>query len=92
MANNIKGLDRLQAKLRQAEQSIPKTVDRVIKESAYQIEAQAKMLAPVDTAYMRNSITTKIAQMQATISVGAEYGQFVEFGTSKQPALSLIHI
>jgi HK97 gp10 family phage protein len=67
----------------QAEQE----VKDLIAETAYKIEADAKQLAPVDTGYLRNSITTTIEGDGLTASVGTstEYALHVEFGTSKQP-------
>jgi HK97 gp10 family phage protein len=62
-------------------------VSRVVRRTAFQIEAQAKVLAPVDTGFMRNSIGTEmVSQLTAVISVGAEYGAYVEFGTTRMRA------
>jgi HK97 gp10 family phage protein len=64
----------------------------VVKTATLKTEADAKLLAPVDTGYMRNSITSTFSSggMVGTVSVGAEYGLFVEFGTSRQPAQPFI--
>jgi len=52
----------------------------------YVVEGQAKINAPVDMGYLRNSIQTKTGRVTATeanVHVGpaAEYGAYVEFGT-----------
>lgn len=47
------------------------------------MEAQAKLLAPVDTGYLRNSISSSYSGMTATLLAGAEYSMYLEFGTSK---------
>lgn len=60
----------------------------VIRKTAADIERDAKILCPVDTGFLRNSITTsftgdgRTASMEAEIGPTAEYGRFVEEGTS----------
>lgn len=63
-------------------------VKSLTKEVAYKIERDAKLNAPVDTGYLRNSIQTEFEDggYIARIYSGAEYSLFVEFGSSKQPA------
>jgi HK97 gp10 family phage protein len=62
-----------------------------LRKTAYDIEADAKILAPVDTGNLRNSISTTISgdgrfgTMTAEIGPTAEYGIYQEFGTSTQP-------
>lgn len=62
-----------------------------LRKTAYDIEADAKALAPVDTGNLRNSITTSIGgdgrtgTMTADIGPTAEYGIHQEYGTSTQP-------
>lgn len=59
----------------------------VVKKTAADIEAGAKARAPVDTGFLRTSIQSEMTgESEATISVGAEYGAFVEYGTRKTPA------
>lgn len=59
-----------------------------LRKTAYDIEADAKILAPVDTGNLMNSISTSITgsgsfgSMTAEIGPTAEYGGFVENGTS----------
>lgn len=59
------------------------------------IEGRSKMNAPVNTGYLRNSIQAQPGpgtsqSAEAIISVGADYGAAVEFGTSRQPAQSYL--
>lgn len=55
--------------------------------AALQIKQQAKIKAPVDTGFLRNSIQTEqLGDLMAMVTVGAEYGVYVEFGTSRAPA------
>lgn len=62
----------------------------VLRRAAYAMEADAKALAPVDTGTLRASISTSIAgdgrtgRMTAEIGPTADYGGFVEYGTSTQ--------
>lgn len=64
----------------------------VLRRTAYAIEGDAKVFAPVDTGNLRNSISTEIAgdgrfgAMTAEIGPTAEYGIYQEFGTSRMPA------
>jgi HK97 gp10 family phage protein len=56
-------------------------VSRAVRETALGIEADAKLRAPVRTGFLRNSIQTQITgEMSAEVTVGAEYGAFVELG------------
>lgn len=60
----------------------------VVRKSAFDVERFAKADAAVDTGFMRNSITTEIETNNsrvygATVTAGADYSAFVEFGTSR---------
>lgn len=58
----------------------------IVKKTAFEIEASAKQRAAVDTGAMRSSITTTMdGDLSATVSVGAEYGPYQEYGTAFQP-------
>lgn len=63
----------------------------VLRKTAFDIEADAKALAPVDTGNLQNSISTSIegdgryGTMTAEIGPTAEYGIYQEYGTSTQP-------
>ena len=61
---------------------------RVVAEVAYEIEADAKELCPVDTGRLRSSITTALAATYPGAEVGTnvEYAPYVEFGTYRQQA------
>ncbi|WP_238999285.1 HK97-gp10 family putative phage morphogenesis protein [Segeticoccus rhizosphaerae] len=62
---------------------------KVVRKVAADVERDAKILAPVDTGNLRNSISTSItgdgrhASMRAEIGPTASYGGYVEFGTSR---------
>ncbi|UIU47067.1 hypothetical protein [Microcystis phage MinS1] len=63
----------------------------VLRKTAYDIEGDAKTLAPVDTGNLQGSISTTIigdgrhGLMTAEIGPTAEYGIYQEYGTSTQP-------
>lgn len=73
---------------------IPQTVNRVHKElselvrtSALRVEAGAKLRAPVDTGFLRRSIQTQMeGDLSAVVFVAAEYGIYVELGTTRMRA------
>lgn len=56
----------------------------VVKKTAFDVEATAKVLAPVDTGNLENSITTSIDGLSAEISPTAHYGDYVEAGTKNE--------
>lgn len=59
----------------------------VVKNTAFRIEGRAKVNSPVDTGFLRNSITSRmVSKLQAQVEVGAEYGIHVEYGTYKMGA------
>ncbi len=50
--------------------------------AAFYVEGQAKLKAPVDTGFLRNSIQVlRVTDREALIGVGAEYGIYQEMGT-----------
>lgn len=63
-----------------------------IRKTALDIQADAQTLAPVDTGNLMNSIGVDIAGdgrfgiVEAEIGPTADYGAFVEYGTSRAPA------
>lgn len=58
-----------------------------LKDAGLWVEGQAKLNTPVDTGYLRGSITHKLAgDKQVQIGSDVEYAIYVEKGTSKQKA------
>ncbi|CAI9417364.1 HK97-gp10 family putative phage morphogenesis protein [Nocardioides sp. T2.26MG-1] len=51
--------------------------------TAYAIQGDAQLIAPVDTGNLVNSISTDIDGMTAEIGPTADYGIWVELGTSR---------
>ena len=56
--------------------------DLIVRKTAMDLEAQAKVRAAVDTGVMRGSIqASRVAERHWRVTVGAEYGIYVEYGT-----------
>lgn len=73
-------LNELRAELR------PKA-DKLVGAAAFKIEGSAKMRVPVKTHFLQNSILARRAgELAYRVDVYAEYGAFVELGTSKMAA------
>lgn len=58
----------------------------VVRKVAFDTEADAKALAPVDTGMLRNSVTTAVMGdgLTAAVVATASYAFWVETGTSRQ--------
>lgn len=78
--------------LRNAAGRVGKDMANVIRKGAADIQRDAKILAPVDTGNLRNSISTTITgdgrtgSMTAEIGPTASYGIYLELGTSRMAA------
>jgi HK97 gp10 family phage protein len=67
------------------ESQIAKAFSELVRKTALAIEAGAKQLAPVDTGFLRNSLTTEINEpLKATVGTNVEYAKYQEFGTRFQ--------
>ena len=66
---------------------LPQKCSAIVRGVALHIAAAAKLAAPVDTGYLRNSILTRpVSLLEAWVFVGAIYGRFVEEGTRRARA------
>jgi HK97 gp10 family phage protein len=63
---------------------LERAVAAAVRKAAFKLEAKAKQLAPVDTGHLRNSITTHVEGMSATVSTNVEYAPAQEYGTHRQ--------
>jgi HK97 gp10 family phage protein len=62
-------------------------VENVVRTATFLIEGGAKMRAPVDTGFLRSSIQTMFpSNLTGIVNVAAEYGMYVEFGTTRMAA------
>ena len=63
---------------------LPRETSAVVRKTAYDVEAAAKMVVPVDTGALKNSITTEMeGDLSAIVAPHTEYAVFVEYGTSR---------
>lgn len=66
---------------------LPEAVRSIVRKAAFDVEANAKAVVPVDTGKLKNSIISKFpTPTSAIISPHTEYAAFVEYGTRKQRA------
>jgi HK97 gp10 family phage protein len=63
-----------------------KAVDLALTAIGMKAEEYAKLLCPVDTGRLRNSITYDIEESDVYIGTNVEYAPYVELGTSKMTA------
>lgn len=59
---------------------------QLVAKAASDIEATAQGIAPVDTGNLKNSIGSDVDGLDAEIGPTAEYGAYVEDGTSRMAA------
>lgn len=78
------GLNKLQFDLGKAPAALVAGAVLIVKKTAYDMEADAKVLVAVDTGFLQNSISTHAIGLYAEIGPTASYGEFVEDGTSTQ--------
>lgn len=89
---NVDPIRKLSADLRTEAGRVGGRAAQVIRKTAKDIERDAKIMAPVDTGNLRNSISTETAgdgrhgTMTATVGPTAHYGIYLELGTSRMGA------
>jgi HK97 gp10 family phage protein len=78
----------LEAALRALDATVtPAALRRGLAGAAHLVEGVAKVKAPVDTGFLRNSIgVLSVSSREAVIGVGAEYGVYQEMGTRRMAA------
>ncbi|PSS42906.1 hypothetical protein C6401_15210 [Arthrobacter woluwensis] len=93
MGSDFSELRKLAADLRKAGPRTGKLAQTVVKKTALDVEADARRLAPVDTGNLRGSIGHSDLRTIGTsgslmVEIGptANYGVYVEVGTSRAPA------
>lgn len=90
--SSIEGLDELLANLSGLGGDIKESARKGLERGAKKIQKNAKMLTPVDTGTLRNSIKTKseitAEGAEAQVYTNCEYAPYVEFGTGVRGASS----
>jgi HK97 gp10 family phage protein len=66
--------------------TFPGAISKVVTKTAFDIEASAKVICPVDTGALSGSIKADVKEFTATIAPHKEYDAYVEFGTIKMAA------
>ena len=98
MPIDISQVRALGARLENAGRRVGAGASQLLRVTAFRIEADGKTFAPVDTGFLRSSISTTITGngnagiMTAEIGPTAEYGIFQEYGTSTQPGQAFMEI
>ena len=87
MKVKVLGVEELQAKISKLSNT---NVAKGLLKGSLRVERDAKILVPVDTGLLRNSITHSISGDVATIGTSIEYGPDVELGINQraQPFLT----
>lgn len=63
---------------------VPERMDQVVRRAGLEVESTAKTLAPVDTGFLRSSISAEFpSRYKAVVTAHAHYAGFVELGTSR---------
>lgn len=72
----------------QVKGEMSRQVKDVVAKAAFDIQAEAQNVVPVDTGALKNSISTEVAanDMSAIVAPHMNYDIYVEFGTSKMSA------
>lgn len=88
MKIEIKNLSQFTKWTENVVKEVESKVKNTVNQNVHQMEGQAKMLAPVDTGHLRQSINTELSNggMTGEVSTNVEYALFVEYGTSRQAA------
>ena len=89
----LSGMKELQQKLKTMSniESDPR-LDRAVGRAATRIQAQVRMLTPVDTGNLRNKIDVLSDKLlEYRVETNVEYALFVEFGTGKLGDPSVPH-
>ena len=70
----------------QVEEAIDQAIAKALTMIGQQAEGYAKLICPVDTGRLRNSITNAIDTEANAVYIGTnvEYGPYVELGTSRR--------
>lgn len=86
--STLQGLDEILATLSGLGGDVKESARKGLERGAKKIQKNAKMLAPVDTGHLRNSIKTKSETTQdgasAQVFTNTEYASYVEFGTGQR--------
>ncbi|MGD7788213.1 HK97-gp10 family putative phage morphogenesis protein [Propionibacteriaceae bacterium Y1700] len=83
MASDLSELYALAADLGKASAGVTRKASAIVTKAAYDVQAQAQALAPVDTGALRSSISTDVQTLAAEVGPTVNYGAHLEYGTSR---------
>lgn len=89
MASNISGVDSLMKKLNNLDTLFKSgAIERAVQRGCMTVQAEAKLLCPVDEGELRNSISTKVdvsnEGVTGKVYTNKEYAPYVELGTGSR--------
>ena len=67
--------------------SLKEQAQRALESCGLVAEGYAKLLVPVDTGALRNSISHKVSDNECYIGTNMEYAPYIEFGTGKDSVM-----
>lgn len=83
----LKGLDKFIRKVEQKPKAVRIAVNQELQRSSLRVEKQAKVLAPVDTGWLRSQIYAEEQRMlHHSVTSPALYSVYLELGTRKMKA------
>ena len=80
----INGLDEIISKYRQLNSNVDNILQNAMLKAGQQIQASAKLLCPVDTGELRNSINVIKLENGVSVGTNCEYAIYQEFGTGSK--------
>lgn len=89
MASSIEGVDSLHQRLDNLDAIFrSRDIERAVQRGCMTVQAEAKLLCPVDSGELRNSIMTKVETSNNSVIgkvyTNKEYASYVEFGTGSR--------
>lgn len=76
---------KLESRIPQVSPKIAELAGQVVRKTAFDLQARAQQIVPVDTGFLKGSITTtQTGPLSATVGTNAEYAAYVELGTTTQ--------
>ena len=77
----LKGNKAVLKGLEKVKQESIKKIEQEIEATAYDIHAGAVNRVPVDTGFLKNSLSVQTKGLEARVEAGVHYAPYVEFGT-----------
>lgn len=85
----------VEANLERLVNSLPDKFAKGMQDACHLVEAKAVEKVPVDTGYLKNTITNKVTKegsiVDGWVYATAEYAPFIELGTYKMPAKPFLY-